>query len=328
MNWNISGHEWAVGLLKEHIAHGNFRHAYLLTGPEGIGRRTLAIRMAQALNCSQPPTPGEPCGVCRDCTQIELMQHPDLSIIQAEERGGTLRVAQIRDLQHSLALAPYQARYRVAILLRFEEAHASASNALLKTLEEPPPQVVIILTAESAESLLPTIVSRCEVLRLRTLPVEAVQESLESNWGLSAEDASLLAHLSGGRLGYAIQLHQNPDYLALRQTWIEDHHQLLSASRVKRFAYGDSFSKDKDYLRNRLQTWLSLWRDVLLYTSRASAPLANIDQMDKIQEMSKHFGLEAAYLMVKKIQQTQDLIDKNINKRLALEVLMLDLPRR
>jgi DNA polymerase-3 subunit delta' len=161
------------------------------------------------------------------------MQHPDLSIVRAEQEGGTLKVDQIRDLQRSLSLAPYEARYRVAVLLRFEEAHASASNALLKTLEEPSP---LVLTAESAESLLPTIVSRCEVLRLRPLAAEALSQGLQSRWGLLPDQARLLAHLSGGRPGYAMRLHEHPELLQQRQAWLNDHRNLLSASRVARFA--------------------------------------------------------------------------------------------
>ena len=119
MNWNLLGHEWAVDLLHEHIAQEKVRHAYLLTGPRGVGRRTLALKMAQALNCTQSPAPGEPCYACRNCVRIEQMQHPDLAIVQAEQEGGVLKVDQVRELQRSLALHPYEARYRVALLLRF-----------------------------------------------------------------------------------------------------------------------------------------------------------------------------------------------------------------
>jgi len=194
------GHQWAVSLLREHIARNRLRHAYLFTGPQGVGRRTLALRLSQAVNCLQPPEPGEPCGDCRACTLIGRMQHPDLAVVQAAQSGGTLKVDQIRELQGSLSLAPYEAQYRVALLLRFEEAHISAQNAFLKTLEEPPPRVILLVTAESPERLLPTVVSRCEVIRLRSLPVEEVCEGMQARWGLAADQARLLAHLSGGRL--------------------------------------------------------------------------------------------------------------------------------
>jgi len=128
--WNILGHEWAVNLLHQHIAQNSIKHAYLFTGPQGVGRRTLALRFAQAINCPNPPSPGVPCGECRTCRQIEKMEHVDLSFIEASTPGGTIKIDQIRDLQRNLSLSPYEAKYRIAILARFDEANASASNAL------------------------------------------------------------------------------------------------------------------------------------------------------------------------------------------------------
>ena len=162
------GHEWAVDMLKKHVVNGTTRHAYLFCGPPGLGRRTLALRFAQALNCTTPSDAGIPCGTCRDCRGIQSMQHADLSVVQAETEGGTLKVDQIRDMRKTMILKPYMSKYRVAIFLRFQEANDNAANALLKTLEEAPSYAVLILTADNPEQLLPTIVSRCEVLRLRT----------------------------------------------------------------------------------------------------------------------------------------------------------------
>jgi DNA polymerase-3 subunit delta' len=327
MTWDMLGHEWAADLLRQHVAQGSFRHAYLFTGPQGVGRRTLALRLAQALNCPQPPAPGEPCRTCQTCMRLERMQHPDLAVVQAEQVGGTLKVEQVRELQHSLSLSPYEASHRVALLLRFEEAHVSAANALLKTLEEPPPQVVLIVTAQDAESLLPTIVSRCEVLRLRPLPLEVVEHSLQERWGLTPEQARLLAHLSGGRPGYALSLAQEKSSLDQRQRWLDDHRILLAADRVERMAYCESHSKDKEQLRNILLVWLSLWRDVLLGASGASTPITNLDRNEEIRDLAAKVGLQAASRVVASLQRTLDLIDRNVNARLAMDVLMLDLPR-
>ena len=326
MNWEMLGHEWAIKLLREHVARENPRHAYLFTGPNGVGRRTLALRFAQALNCPQPISSGVPCRKCRTCKLIDQMGYPDLSVVQADQVGGTLKVDQVRELQHSLALAPYEGRYRVALLLRFEEANPNAANALLKTLEEPPSPVVLVLTAESAERLLPTIVSRCEVLRLRPLPLTLVQQGLQSIWGLPDDQARLLAHISGGRPGYALQLHNSPDLLAQRQTWLDDQTRLLSASRVDRFAYAENLAKDKETLRTALRVWLSYWRDVLLRAGGASGSIANLDREKEIEGVVAHLSLRQSQEVVASVERTLDLLESNVNARLATEVLLLDLP--
>src|SRR6185503_15104911 len=204
-NWNLVGHEWAVDMLKKHVVNRTTRHAYLFAGAPGLGRRSLALRFAQALNCQTPVDKGIPCGQCRDCKQIEAMQHPDLNVVQADSEGGTLKVDQIREVRRTLTFKPYQSKYRVAIFLRFQEANDNAANALLKTLEEAPSYAVLILTANNPEQLLPTIVSRCEVLRLRALRVEDVSRELE-NRGMEIGQAKLIAHISGGRFGYALRL--------------------------------------------------------------------------------------------------------------------------
>jgi len=326
MNWNMVGHDWAVQLLSKHIARGKFRHAYLFTGPQGIGKRTLAINFFKALNCQAPPQPGQMCNACPACTRIEQMAHPDLDVLQAEQEGGTLRVDQIRALQRNLSLTPYQARYRMGLLLRFEEANQNAANALLKTLEEPSPQVVLILTAESAERLLPTITSRCEVLRLGPVPLPIVSENLQARWGLSSGEADLLAHLSGGRMGYALKLHADSEKLEQRQSWLDDLTHLLDSGRVARFSYAESLAKDKETARQVLQVWLSYWRDILLRTSGASAPLINLDRADEIEKVSSKIDLPTAYRTVNSLQRTIANLENNVNPRLVAEVLLLDLP--
>jgi len=325
MNWDLIGHEWAVKHLKDHLQNGALRHAYLFTGPQGVGRRTLALRLAQALNC--PETTGEPCGRCRTCSQIDRMQYADLAVIEAETRGGTLKVDQVRELQHSLSLAPYEGRYRVALLLRFEEAHPSAANALLKTLEEPPERVKLLLTAQNTDDLLPTIVSRCEVLRLRPLPLEQVSRALQERFQVEQAQALLLAHLSGGRPGYAIRLLQEPQLLTRRRDWLDEHARLMAANRVERFAFAEVAAKDKESLLEMLPAWQSIWRDVMLRAAGSANPLANLDREKQIDALAHELGVTISQRMTTLLERTQLLLSQNANTRLAMEVLMLSLPR-
>jgi len=324
-NWNLLGHDWAVDMLRQHIARGSVRHAYLFTGPPGLGRRTLALRFAQALNCTHPLEAGLPCLQCRDCRQIEAMQHPDLAIVQAETEGASLKVEQIRELQRSLSLSAYQSRYRIALLLRFQEATDSAANALLKTLEEAPPHVILLLTADTAEQLLPTITSRCEIMRLRPLPVEAVEQHLVSH-GAQAGQASLLAHLSGGRPGYALRLLADTEALDERQERLDDLHKLIPATRIEKFDYAAKLSKDKDTLRGVLLLWLSYWRDVFLKTSGAQIPIANLDRELEIASLAAHLGLPEARRVVRLHERALGQLERNVNPRLLAENLLLEWP--
>jgi DNA polymerase III subunit delta' len=333
MEWNVLGHEWAVQLLQRHVAAGEMRHAYLFCGPSGVGRRTLALRFAQALNCSQPPAPGEPCGNCRLCIQTWQMQQADLSIVQPETEGALLKVEQVRTLQHSLSLSPYEARYRVALLRDFQQANANAQNALLKTLEEAPERVILMLIASTPESLLPTITSRCEILRLRPMPLDRLSQALQTRLNLPVEDATLLSHLAGGRLGYAINLHQNPDILEQRQAWLEDLHMLLSASRRERFSYAESVTKGRDRatikanLRDLYQVWLTYWRDLLLVISGSSAPLVNLNLQSELQDMIADIDLPTARACASGLEKGLERLDMNLNMQLLTEVLLLDWPR-
>lgn len=325
-NWNLIGHEWAVDMLKKHVVNGTTRHAYLFAGPPGLGRRTLALRFAQALNCQTPVDAGIPCGQCRDCKQIEAMQHPDLTVIQAETEGGTMKVDQIREARRTLTLKPYMAKYRVALFLRFHEANDSASNALLKTLEEAPSYAVLILTADNPEQLLPTIVSRCEVLRLRPLKVEEVQRALEDK-GFETNQAKLIAHISGGRFGYARQLLESGTLLAEREERLNDLQSLIAASRVEKFTYADKLSKDKDSMRQVILIWLSYWRDVMLRAAQAETPLVNMDRNLEIEDMAGRMDLSSARLVVNGLENTLEKMDRNVNTKLLAEVLLLDLPK-
>ena len=336
-NWNLTGHRWAVDMLQKHIVRGTTRHAYLFAGPPGLGRRTLALRFAQALNCPTPLEAGVPCGTCRECKQIESMKHADLSIVEPTIKdpatkelipspNGEIRIEQIRDLHKTINLKPFQSKYRIALFLRFHQANDNAANALLKTLEEAPPSAILILTADNPEQLLPTIVSRCEVLRLRPLSVEEVQRELE-NRGVENSRAKLIAHISGGRMGYAIRLIENDTLLETREERLNDLLALLPASRVQKFSYADKLSKDKDAMRQTITFWLSYWRDVMLRVSQASTPLVNVDRNVEIEDLAGQMDLSSARRMLQRLEQGLEQLDRNVNPRLLAETLLLDLPK-
>jgi len=359
-NWHMVGHAWAVDMLRRQVGRGEARQAYLFSGPLGVGRRTLALRFAQALNCENPDAPGLPCGVCYHCTHLEkdianlLVRpgvkpaggHPDLRAIQPvparirdeevealesrldirpDQTGLSLRVDQVRRANLTMAMKPYAARHRTLLFVRFDTATDGASNALLKTLEEAPSHGMLLLTAESSEGLLPTIVSRCEVVRLQPVALPDVQSFLEQR-GADAGKARLLAHVSGGCPGAALRLLQDPDALGRRHERLDDLLVLLSANRAARFAYADKLGGDKASMRSVLLVWLSFWRDVLWRASGASSPIANIDHEKDIEIISSRVGPMLATRLVEDLDHALSKLEANVNARLLAEVLLLNWP--
>jgi DNA polymerase-3 subunit delta' len=182
------------------------------------------------------------------------------------------------------------------------------------------------LTADNPEQLLPTIVSRCEVLRLRPLKVEEVQKELESG-GLESERAKLIAHIASGRPGYARQLIESESLLQRRAERLNDLQGLISASRVEKFAYADKLARDKDSMRQAILIWLSYWRDVMLRSAQARTPLVNVDRNIEIEDLAGRLDLSSARGVVSGLEDVLEKMERNVNPRLLAEVLLLDLPK-
>jgi DNA polymerase-3 subunit delta' len=322
-NWPIVGHHWAIEHITRSLNHDRVRHAYLITGPASIGKTTFARAFAQAVNCLDDQN--RPCGVCRACTLIAHDGYADVSIIEPD--GGTFKIEQIRDMQHMLSLRPVEARYRVAILRRFNEAKGPAMDALLKTLEEPPPYVILLLTADTTANLLSTIKSRCQPINLRPLPAPLIRQALEDLYDVETDRAVLLSQLSGGRMGWALRAVQDESVLAQRGELLDMLEKALGQSRVARFALADSLSKDKDMLSVTLDLWQTYWRDVLLLIHSTVTSISNRDRRHALEQIARTVSVEDVQRTLAAIDRTARYINQNVNARLALEVLMLDLPK-
>lgn len=338
MAWDIIGHTWAVEQLQQSIQAGTAAHAYLIGGPAGIGKALIALRLAQALNCET--SPGDPCRTCRSCRRIERGNHPDVRIagmatqavgLKAEEaaRQKELKIGTVREWQQDVNLRPYEARRRIFILHDAERLNEEASNAMLKTLEEPPPYATLVLVANSTD-LLPTIVSRCRVLRLRPLGRQQVQAALIER-DVEAPDAALLAAWSAGRMGWAIRMLERPDDRQARQEQLDALIALPGQGRAATFRWAEQRAKEyrsgeQETVFGWLELWQIWWRDILLTASGCPENVTNIDRSADLKRVAEQFSLAAIHAAVTRLGATAQQLRENGNPQLVLENLVLHLP--
>jgi DNA polymerase III delta' subunit len=211
-------------------------HALLFVGPASVGKTTLALDVAAAELCQDPDPAVRPCRTCRSCRLIESGNHPDLHRLAPAGAGSTIGIDAIRELIGDLALLPVEGGARVALIESAHRLTEDAQNALLKTLEEPPSGVTLLLCADDEERLLPTIQSRVNRIRLGPLPVRAIEELLEEQAGVDAPTASRLARLSAGRPGLALAYARAPDAATIRGELSRSLLDLAGSRRAVRLA--------------------------------------------------------------------------------------------
>jgi len=343
--WDIVGHERVVDLLQRAIAQRRIGHAYLLSGPLGVGKRTLAIRLAQALNCerlgpganptsgtaSDAPTAEPPCGSCRRCRLIASGSHPEVRVVGVEPPHRVIRVADVESIQADAALRPADVFRKVYVLEQAELLHPDAANRLLKTIEEPPPSVLMVLTTVDPEATLETIVSRCQHLRLRPLQRDRLAAHLVDTLGLASERAELLAALGEGCVGRARTLAADERALERRSRLLDELATLVDADRVARLQYartlGDRWSKDQEGVREVLAIWLRWWRDVLLVQGGLAHRIVNLDRRETLERQARALSSQEIAAAVSSARDVLQMLDQNVNARLALDVAALDLPR-
>ena len=331
--WRLQGHDSLIQRLEQNVRDGRYAHAYLIVGPPQIGKATLALDLARALNCQS--TDDILCGSCTQCIRISAGLHADVRVLSLESRPeGASRteigIDEVRDLQHQASLKPYEGSDRVFIVDGAEHMSEEAANALLKTLEEPPPQVVIILVTSEEGALLPTVRSRCRRLELRAMAVSGVAQILAEGHSMEKSEADRLARLSMGRLGWALSALEEPALAEEQRSEVERVAELSAGGLEGRFAYAAELASqhfgDRARAREALNTWLRWWRDLLLVTEGAGEFVYHEEWMESLEAQASGLTTRGVSEVIRSLLRTQDALEANANPRLALEVLMLNIP--
>jgi DNA polymerase-3 subunit delta' len=331
----ILGQERAIEFLKRVILRGKLPHAYLFAGIPGIGKSTTALALTQAVNCQQP-TKGEGCGRCSSCRQIAGGNFPDLLMIEPE--GQSIRIEQIRDLNRTLCFKPVSGKSRISVIQQAETMTDEAANSLLKTLEEPPPDNILILSVTEPRALFPTIVSRCQKVLFRPIPVRVIAQWLIDHQGLEEEKATVLARISEGSLGQALRM-CDEDFFRMREEYLFDLIQLPNLTPEQLLEKASEYTKKEKKdgsdggkgglgLFDMLSIWKSWYRDLVLMKLECPKDLLiNVDFSRKLQKISRHSNivyLTESFFILDRSQR--DLL-QNRNLDLMMENAVLSLKR-
>jgi len=312
------GQAQARKLLSRSLASGRLAHAYLFQGPEGIGKQLFARGLTAAVNCAAGKGLAA-CGICSGCRKFASGTHPDFLLVSPEK--GAIKIDQVRELIKKLSYAPYEAGMRVVLLEDVHTMRREAANSLLKTLEEPPEDNLLILTADSARTILPTISSRCQAIPFYPLTLEqTVEVIVRENKELDRETAMLLARLAEGSPGRALLLHRK-DLVNFGMRVVEliadpakggGQHVGLFLQTAEAMA---GLKEDLSSLFGLLRLWL---RDGLFSASCQEVTTS-------IMKTRKDWNSEQYFAKLQAIEQAEKELNRNCNRTLVCEVLLFQL---
>lgn len=342
MAWTVLGQDDALGVLTRAIADDRVAHAYLFSGAAHTGKTLTALQFAQALNCvGETAASGTPCGKCRACERIASGNHPDVEIVgvggicderEHEHRDSRdIRVCQIRRMESVISRAPFEGRYRVQIIDPASSMNEIAQNALLKTLEEPPANVVIVLITDSEDPLLETIRSRARRVAFGGMPRDAIEQALRTRWDVDPPRAAALARLSGGRIGWAVLAIHDEKLTERQDEELSIVAALASGRMADRMAWanetGSRWPKDRPRVRLTLEVWERWWRDILLVAAGRSDEAVHREQLDTLHALASQCDVPSAVRALRAIGDARQQLEENASAALTLEVMVMALPR-
>lgn len=308
---DVLGHARPISIIDSYIEKNHFSGGFIFSGPEGIGKKMTAKIIAQKLNCTAQD--GRPCGICSSCLKIEKLGHPDLHIIENGE--AQIKIEDIRDIQREASFRAYEGAMKVFIIDNAHKLNPDSANCLLKTLEEPPRDVLIILISHKPQSIIKTVLSRCKVIKFSSLPRAELEAVLVKNYSLDKLSAHFLAFYAEGRLGLALRLKDTP--LLQEKNKIFDSF-VLSSKPLDHNVMG----QNKDQMRVSLNILASWFRDIyMLKAGLTNSEIIHLDRQSDLLKTAQRFSLKQLDDTMAMLSESLLYLEKNINTKLLLHNL-------
>lgn len=319
-----TGHKKIIGSLQKSIEKNQISHAYIFEGPEGMGKLQMAELLAKTLQCEQKGS--NPCNMCSSCIQFDSHNHPDIKYVQMQPKKKSLGVEDIRQqIEADLLEKPYRYEKKIYIISKADKMTEQAQNALLKTIEEPPPYGMLILLANAVHGFLPTILSRCIVLRFHPYtPTEMERYITSLRQDVTKEEINMIIGFAEGNPGKGRDLLLSEEFKALRQTFFMLLEKMNTAKGIDIFSIGKVFEKEEKDLPYLLDLMLMWHRDMLLAKLLGEqAKILNIDKKTELFAESKKVGQSMLQNRLRLLQEVKQQLKQNANVQLAVEVLLL-----
>lgn len=321
MTWTQFSHQpRASALLSHSLQNNRLAHAYLFTGPKGAGKKQMALHLAKSLFCQEREA--DACGACLACRRIGAGNHPDVRLLSPD--GASIKIDQIRDLQKEMAMRAVESRHKVYIIEHVEKMTTQAANSLLKSLEEPPAGVLAVLLTEQSHAILPTILSRCQIVPFSPLSADEIAKQLRAA-GVAAGIARTASHITTN-MEEALLLSQSESFAQLKNLVIQLVQECKQTNSSALLTIHEMLQKS-DKLKEELPLFLDLlilWlRDILYVQVGRHAHLINSDQQDVLQGQALVWTKAELLRGIDLVMETKYRIERNANAQLALERLVL-----
>jgi DNA polymerase-3 subunit delta' len=344
------GHAAALAAMRRAVASEHPPHALLLEGPRGVGKTTLALDLAAGLLCLAHDPAARPCRQCQACRKVNADNHADLHLVEPEGAGEQIRIAQVQRLASELALTAMEGRFRIAVISAAQRLNLDAQNALLKTLEEPGPATVLVLCADDAAPLLPTVLSRAARLRLAPTPVRTLADLLVAGGHAQPAQARALALAAGGRTGLAIRLATQPEAVLARARISHTLLELVAAERRVRLGAATELIADgaavdaalrgevapsgklQPVERRRavmlvIDVWRDLGRDLAVAAQSDGQGVRDLEQLEALRELAPRIDPTELRRFLDRLDRLTLAIEGYASPELTLDALLLTWPR-